>query len=460
MKLDFNKKYTTIAVYSVLAAFAVMLLGTIFLNFDGVKQFLTSFNKILMPFYIGLAIAYIANPIMVMAEKHIFRFKVTTKRRARLKRCLSIILAFIILLISVSIIFLLIIPQVVLSISDLVSKLNGYIDHTVAFLDDFLPDAIFDSTNLTIESFFDTILEYLTDSAIGDELNTLSDKLNLVSANLDTLIANSFTIIKDYVPVILGAFTGVANGLLNVILGVFFAIYTLSSKEKLIAQTKKLIRAFTTDNAYKAVLEFGHFSNKTFGGYLIGKILDSIIVGVVMFIVCAICKIPYAILVSALVGITNVIPVIGPFIGAIPGALIIFIVDPSKVLWFIIINIIIQQIDGNIIVPKVLGETTGLSSLWVLFSITVMGGLWGLFGMFISVPIFAILYMLMKKFVEKRLTKRELTADTKSFYPDEESMLFSDEAIDDTLSQPRLTLVEKIKSGVKKKFPPKDKGDK
>lgn len=460
MKLDFNKKYTTIAVYTVLTVLAIMIIGTVFVNFSGVSAFISFLNKILMPFFIGLAIAYVANPIMVMAEKHIFRFKVTTKRRARFKRCLSIILALVILLIAVSIIFLLIIPQVVLSVSDLVSKLSGYIDHTVAFLDSILPDAIFDSANLTIENFFDSIIKYLTDSAIGDELNTLSDKLNLVSANLDTIISNSFTIIKDYVPMILGAFTGVANGLLNVILGIFFAIYTLSSKEKLIAQLKKLIRAFSTDKAYDEILELGHFSNKTFGGYLLGKVLDSIIVGVVMFIVCAICKIPYAILVSSLVGITNIIPVIGPFIGAIPGALIIFIVDPSKVLWFIVINVIIQQIDGNIIVPKVLGETTGLSSLWVLFSITVMGGIWGLFGMFISVPIFAILYMLMKKIVERRLVKREIAADTKAFYPDEESMLFADESVDDSPSRPRLTLVEKIKSGVKEKFHPKDKGDK
>ncbi len=460
MKLDFNKKYTTIAVYTILTALAVMVIATIFLNFDGVKQFFAVLNKILTPFYIGLAIAYIANPIMVMSEKHIFRFKVTTRRRARLKRVLSIILALIILLIAVSIIFLLVIPQVVLSVSDLVSKLSGYIDHTVALLDDLLPDAIFDRTNLTIENFFNSILTYLTDSALGDELNTLTDKLNLISDNLDTIISNSFIIIKDSVPLILGAFTGVANGLLNVVLGIFFAIYLLSSKEKLIAQLKKLIRAFTSDKAYEEIIELGHFSNKTFGGYLLGKVLDSIIVGVVMFIVCAICKIPYPVLVSALVGITNIIPVIGPFIGAIPGVLIIFIVDPSKVLWFIIINVIIQQVDGNIIVPKVLGETTGLSSLWVLFSITVMGGLWGLFGMFISVPIFAILYMLMKKFVERRLVKRELCADTKDFYPDEESMLFADDGSDDSPSRTRLTLVEKIKAGLKKKLPPKDKSDK
>ena len=148
--------------------------------------------------------------------------------------------------------------------------------------------------------------------------------------------------------------------------------------------------------------------------------------GIVFFVACAIFKIPYAILVSSLIAITNVIPVIGPFIGAIPGVLIIFIVDPSKVIWFLIINVVIQQVDGNIIVPKVLGETTGLSSLWVLFSITVMGGLWGLFGMFISVPIFAILYMLLKVLVEKRLQASELPVETEDYFSEAEIRSFPD----------------------------------
>lgn len=427
MKLDWNRKYTTIAIYVILCALAIMLIGALFLNFNGVKQFFDYLNKVLTPFFIGLAIAYIANPIMVMAEKHIFRFKSKTRRRSSLKRGLSIALALLILFICVIIIFLLVIPQVVLSLTDLASKLSGYIDHTVAWLNDFLPDSIFNGADLTIENFFNSILGYLANPDIEDELNTLSDKLSLISKNLDTIIANSFTIIKDYAPIIFDAFAGVANGVLNLILGIFFSIYALFSKEKLIAQFKKLIRAFTGEKLYNGILELGSFANKTFGGYLLGKVLDSLIVGIVMFIVCAIFRIPYAILVSALVAITNVIPVIGPFIGAIPGVLIIFIVDPSKVILFLIINIVIQQIDGNIIVPKVLGETTGLSSLWVLFSITVMGGLWGLFGMFISVPIFAILYMLLKQVAEKLLIKKSLPTSTLDYYTDNEIREFANQ---------------------------------
>lgn len=430
MKLDWNKKYTTIAVYVVITALAIMLICGLALNYKSVVSFFSTLNAILTPFYIGLAIAYIANPIVKMAEKHIFRFKATTARRFNTKRGLSIAFALIVLFIAVTILFLIVIPQVILSISDLASKMSGYVSSTVTWLDNFLPDSIFDASKITIENLLNTILGYFTSSDLGEGFSTLTSQLDLITNNLDTLIENSMTIIKDYVPLVFSAFAGVANGVLNMVLGIFFAIYTLASKEKLIAQTKKVIRSVTSEEHYNGVVEFANFTHKTFGSYLMGKVLDSIIVGVVMFIALLIFRIPYAPLLSVLIAITNVIPVIGPFIGAIPGVLIIFIVDPSKVLWFVIINIVIQQIDGNIILPKVLGETTGLSSLWVLFSITVMGGLWGIFGMFVSVPIFAILYMLLKHFVEKRLSKKGLSAETLDYYSDTEIRELPDDTED------------------------------
>ena len=426
MHIEWNRKYTTIAVYVILTTLVLFLIALAVINADSVRSYMDTFHYIMSPVYIGFAVAYIANPIMKMSEKRIFRFKVNTEQRFHLRRGLSIALALIVLAIILTILVLLIIPQVYLSLSDLISKLGGYILDTVEWLDSYLPDSIFNAADLTFENITNKIYQYFADSEIGDELSDLSAQLSVLSDNLDVLISNSFNILKDYVPMVVGAITGAANRVLNIVLGIFFAIYMLSSKEQLIAQAKKLIRAFTSEKSYNFVLELANFSNKTFGGYLVGKILDSLIVGIVFFVACAIFKIPYAILVSSLIAITNVIPVIGPFIGAIPGVLIIFIVDPSKVIWFLIINVVIQQVDGNIIVPKVLGETTGLSSLWVLFSITVMGGLWGLFGMFISVPIFAILYMLLKVLVEKRLQARELPVETEDYFSEAEIRSFPD----------------------------------
>ena len=461
MKIEWNRKYTTLAVYAILTALAIILLCVMVVNFNGVKAVLSTVNKIMTPFYVGLGIAYIANPIMKMSEKHIFRFKVTTQRRMSLKRGLSIALSFIILAIILTILILLIIPQVILSLTDLASKMSGYIEKTLAWLDAFLPDSIFDSANLSIESFFDTILNFFTGSPLGEELSGISASLDLITNNLDSLLSNSVMILKNYLPLVFSAFAGLANGVLNIVLGIFFAIYILSSKEKLIAQVKKIFRAITSEHHYNSLIEFGHFTNKTFGAYLLGKVLDSLIVGIVIFIAFAIFKIPYAPLLSVMIAITNVIPVIGPFIGAIPGVVIIFIVDPSKVLWFIIINIIVQQIDGNIIVPKILGETTGLSSLWVLFSITVMGGLWGLFGMFVSVPIFAIIYMLIKLYTEKRLREKGLPGATEDYYCEHEKREFVEKADNEhslaarirniTNAVTKQTLGGKLKNKLKKK---------
>ncbi len=426
MKIDWNRKYTTISVYVLITAFLIMLICAAFLNFDSVSGFISTLNSILVPVYIGFAIAYLANPIMKFSEKHIFRFKIKSSSRFHLKRGLSIAISLIALLIILTVLVLLIIPQLFYSLSDLVSKMSGYIDTTVAWLDDFLPNEIFDRSDLTLENFYNSILAFFGLSGFGTELTGITDQLAQNSGSIDMIISGSINILREYIPLLFNYFTGLANGIFNIILGIFFAIYMLSSKERLIAQIKKTVRAFTSEKLYNSIIELSIFSNKTFGSYLIGKGFDSFIVGIIMFILCSLLKIPYALLVSSLVAITNIIPVIGPFIGAIPGILIIFIVDPSKVLWFILLNIIVQQVDGNIIVPKILGETTGLSALWVLFSITVMGGIWGLFGMFISVPIFAILYMLIKLFVESRLNKKELPSATYDYYTDNEIRDFPD----------------------------------
>lgn len=477
MKIDWNSKYTTIAVYTILTVLAIMLLYVAIVNFDDVTGFFDTLNDVLAPVYIGLAIAYLANPIMKMCETRIFRFKITNKSRFHLKRALSITLSFIIILIILTILLLLILPQVYVSISDLSSKMSGYIKDTVKWLDSFLPNSIFGDAEITLSNFVNSIgswlYDYLESSSIGEELNDIQKQLSLIADNLDTLLTSSFAILKDYVPVVMGAFTGFAGGVLDSVLGIFFAIYILSSKEKLIAQAKKVLRAFTGEKQYNGVLELANFTNKTFGGYLVGKIVDSLIVGVLVFIGCIVFGIPYAILVSVLIAVTNVIPIIGPFLGAIPGVLIIFIVDPAKVLWFIIINLVIQQIDGNIIVPILLGESTGLSSLWVLFSITVMGGMWGLFGMFISVPIFAIIYTLIKLLVEKKLASRALPTETDNYYSDVEIRAFPDhddnqhsfaariKKISNSITPAPLGgMIKKIKAKAKKKKPDPDNSDK
>lgn len=429
LKIDWNRKYTTIAVYAVLSAAAVLLILFAFLNFEVFAGWIGQLNRILSPVYFGIILAYLMNPILKMCEKHIFRFKITSRRKKTLKRVLSMILSYIIIIILLTVFILLIIPQLYLSFLDLASKMNGYIETTLNWINDFL-------TNSPL---------------IGNEINNLDDVFNklfevfdlnmtTIAAKLQEIITSSSAVISDYIPKVFGYFSGIANGFLNTILGIIFSIYFLASKEKLVAQCKKLLRSLSSQKAYNSILELANFADKTFGGFITGKLLDSLIIGILCFIVCAFCKMPYALLVSTFVGITNIIPVVGPFIGAIPGTFIIFIVDPRKAFWFIVINIILQQIDGNIIGPKILGQTTGLSALWVLFSITVMGGLWGLPGMLLAVPVFAILYSLLKLAVEKRLVKRELPSETIDYYAGvEERELYDDETHSFAANLNRLT---------------------
>lgn len=401
LKIEWNSKYTTIATYVVITALAIVVLISV-INSGVIMYCLSVLNKVLTPVYWGLILAYLFNPILKMCEKYIFRFPTGSSRKRNLKRALSLLLTYIIVLIIITIVALMIVPQLYASFIDLSTKMNGYISATVKWLDEFTSQ-----------------YELLFENEEYDEIiKAISGFFNIenLDSYLQDLITKSSAIIKDYGPKVVGYFSGLANGFFNVIIGIFFSVYFLASKEKLLAQLKKLLRSIFTEKFYNSVVELANFTDKTFGGFITGKILDSIIVGILCFIICAICKMPYALLVSCFVGITNIIPVVGPFIGAIPGVFIIFIVDPMKALWFIVINVVVQQLDGNVIGPKILGETTGLSAVWVLFSITVMGGIWGLAGMLLAVPIFAIIYSLIKITAEKRLAKRGLPVATSDYY--------------------------------------------
>lgn len=416
MKIDWNRKYTTIAVYAVIVGTALLMVLFAFLNFDFFIATLGQLNSILSPIYLGIIMAYLFNPVLKFCEKRIFRFKAATKRQHITKRALSLVLTYIIILIILTIFLLLVIPQVYLSCADLASKMGGYIDSTLNWINDFLSNSKF------IGSDINNI-----DDVISKMFEIFDINMATFGSKLQEIVTNSSNVLKDYFPKVVDYFKGITNGFINTIIGVIFSVYFLASKEKLTAQTKKLLRAITSQKTYNSTLELANYTDKTFGGYITGKLLDSLIVGILMFIICGICKMPYTPLVSVLVGVTNVIPIVGPFLGAIPGTFIIFIVDPIKAFWFIVINVVVQQLDGNVICPKILGETTGLSALWVMVSITVMGGLWGLFGMVISVPIFAVLYTLVKLGVEKRLAKKGAATETVEYYAAVEDRTLSED---------------------------------
>ena len=376
--------FKTIALIVALAAFVGLYA---IVNLDSLSGFASGIISVLNPVIIGFGIAYLLNPILKFFERKIFK-KVKSKKALR---ALSVVCTYLTAaLVLVGIVFL-IVPQVVESVMGLVGSFDTYIDNTIHLI------------NGLIETYLDTHNTPPIDRA---QLLGFVTKLFTTSGNL-------FESIGAYV---MKYGTGLVIGVKNIVFALFISVYVLLSKEGIKAQLVKLTTAFMKTEQKDMLYRYVKLCNKTFGNFFIGKIIDSLIIGVITLITLFFFNMPFYVLVSVIVGVTNVIPVFGPFIGAIPSFFIIFIVDPAKAFIFLIIILIIQQIDGNIIGPKILGNSTGLSSLGVMIAILVMGEWLGVIGMIIGVPIFAVILAIINEFAENKLRKKNLPVNTAEYY--------------------------------------------
>lgn len=386
MKLNWNSKYTTIAVYSFLVAISVILF---YLAISQVSIFTDKLNSIiviLQPFIIGFSIAYIINFLLDFYEEKVFKSKYMNKLKFKSTKGLSILLSYITAFLIISMVVRFLLPQVIDSIVGLVNDIPMYITNTTEFFNDIVKD-------LHIEDQYSKIL----------------------IDNYNNAINNVIKFVTNLIPALGGMVAKVASSIWNVILGIIISVYLLIDKEKLCALSKKITFALLNERYANNLISLAHKSNYTFGRFLVGKIIDSLIIGVLTFIILTIFKMPYTVLVSVIVGITNIIPFFGPFIGAIPSFIIILFVSPIQALWFLLIILFIQQLDGNLIGPKILGDTIGISAFWILFSILVASKLLGIIGMIIGVPLFAIFYSVVKIFIEGRLEKKGLKTETKDY---------------------------------------------
>ena len=239
-------------------------------------------------------------------------------------------------------------------------------------------------------------------------MSLLNSAYDTMTTNLDTWIKN--TLLPSMQNIVSGAAIGVLNVVTvakNLIIGIIVAVYMLASRKRFVQQGKLVLHSIVRPRWAQLITEEVKYADRMFGGFINGKIMDSAIIGVLCYIGCLIFKFPSALLVSVIIGVTNVIPFFGPFIGAIPATLLILIQDPIKALWFVLFVLVLQQLDGNIIGPKILGNTTGLSSFWVLFAILLFGGLWGFVGMIVGVPLFAVIYDVIKKLVIHGLRRND-----------------------------------------------------
>lgn len=363
-----------------LVTYAILLFLAVY-NWRTVSGVIGMLVGLLMPFFCGFVIAYLVNgPYLFFQNKVYARLCRKKEKRRKLAHILALLSAYFVIALIITVIFWIVIPQLILSVDQLGKNLTGYMES----LEDFLNKLIADwGLSETVASQAQRFWEELTKNSerIGQLINTVSPHLI------------NFT-------------KGLTTGIYNWVIGIIVSVYMMASKEKLIRQFKKLVTALVPDRYLDKVMEVGHVSNDMFGKFIIGRIIDSAIVLGLCFICMNIFQMPYALLISVIVGVTNVIPIFGPFIGGIPSAFILLVVDPVKGLWFILFIIVLQQIDGNIIGPKVVGNSIGLSGIWVMLGVIVGGGLFGVLGMLIGVPLLAVIYIIGGDWVNRRLQKK------------------------------------------------------
>ena len=346
-------------------------------HFSVVTVRINQFMGVLTPFIVGFAIAYLLNTPMCFFERKLFP-------NHRFKRALSILLVYVLAFAVVAILLGLIVPQVVQSVKDLAGNMQTYL------------------TSL------DQLVQDLT-----EQFDLDADAINDMFGNFQNMISNMTAKAAEALPQLLDVGFAIGSGVIAGITALISSIYMLAGKDRLVPQLKKLLYATVSKRRSDWLLGVCGQANRVFVGFINGKIIDSAIIGVLCFILCAIFRIPYPMLVSVTVGVTNVIPFFGPIIGAIPCLFILVIVDPWAALRFFALVIGLQQFDGNILGPKILGDSTGLSAIWVLISIVTCGGLFGFPGMILGVPTFAVLYALVREWVNKRLKAKKIDGNGK-----------------------------------------------
>lgn len=338
---------------------------------------------IISPFAGGIVLAYVLDPLVRFFQKNLLRDNLRW-------RWLSITLAYLIGVAALFLLASLVVPQLAGSISMLFGNIPAYVDG--------LQEA----------------LSY-AESQYGVPVSNVVGMLD----NYENLLTEVYGFISGLTPQIMGYIGNVASNFVAVFTALASSVYMLAEKHRLLHQLHTVTHAVLPPKAARNTLRICRYANENFTGFFVGKIIDSLIIGVLTFVCMTVLRLDYALLISVMVGITNIIPVFGPFIGAVPGLVILLLVDPIQALIFIILILVIQQVDGNIIGPKILGQSVGVSALWVLFAIIVGGDLFGVMGMVVGVPVFATLYGLAQEFVEFLLHKRGIDAEGNPLSPEE-----------------------------------------
>lgn len=376
MKLNWNRKYTTISMYVFLTAVAIILFLTAIIYRQNIFATLSSLVTMLRPVIYGIIVAYLLIPMDDLLMT-LFRKMVPGEKDKKalhiIFRTISVLLSYIVFLGLITSFVLIVIPDAVMSVKNISDNLSYYFQKAVTYLNRVdipyvdIPKQILDTTDL-----FD----------------------------------NAYNVAEKILPSIYTFFQGFFSEIVNFVIGLLISLYIITGRAKAKVMAKKALQAFMEDENADKVSGYCKYASHTFGRFISGKIIDSMLVGVVCYIVLLIMQIPNPALISVWVGVTNIVPIFGPFVGAIPSAAIILLTAPEKTLWFIAFIFVFQQIDGNFIEPKILGESTGIPAFWVVVSLLIFGGFFGIFGMLVAVPIAALTYNALKNYAKRCLKEK------------------------------------------------------
>lgn len=386
MKIQWNQKYNTIAMYAFIVLSSAILFFVIISGLSAFTKAFGNYVSVLYPFFYGFIIAYLLNFLYIFLEK-LFKKAKILQTQSKIRRFLNILLSYVIGTAFVTIFIGFILPQLIISITGLIGELPKYIRGTSDYISKILETYILDPR----------IVEFLNDrwAILGDQITKIASDL----------LPAAFTLIRT-----------TAMSIWNVVLGVIISIYFLTDKEKLLATSKKTIYGLFGKKIADRLVTLITRTQRIFSQFLVGKVLDSLIIGAITFVVLSLMSMPYVVLITFIITVTNIVPFFGPFIGAIPSVIIILFVSPLKALWFLIFIIILQQVDGNYIGPKILGDSMGISSFWILFSILVSGKILGFAGLIVGVPLFVLVYSIVKEYLEEKLRNKGLPEQTIAYH--------------------------------------------
>ena len=396
MRDEHDRRYFKWGLTALTVIFISILLVVIFTNLPGFFALLDTIGAILSPLVSGIVIAFLLNPIFNFVELRLrpilLKRGLKEKKARTLSRAVSLVFSFLFGGFIVYAFFAMLVPQLYESVMSIVESAPTYYQ--------------------SLETWATNILEG------NPEIRTYVEKaLETIQTYVQNWVKTSFlSDVQKLLATLTTSVMAVVKSITNFIIGLVASIYILWSKDTFQAQAKKMVVAAFKPAAADHLLDLGSSINRIFSGFIIGKIIDSAIIGVLCYIAMSLMKMPYTALIATIVGVTNVIPVFGPFIGAVPSALIILLVDPLQAFYFIIFIIVLQQIDGNVIGPKILGNTVGISGFWVLISITVAASIFGFAGMLLGVPVFAVIYLIISDIVNSALRRKNKTTVTDEYF--------------------------------------------